>query len=679
MISLAGLNSPQQKAAAHVDGPLLVLAGAGSGKTRTVTYRIANLIENHGVKGKEILGVTFTNKAAQEMRERVRTLLSKPKSRGLTLSTFHSLGVRILRKEIESIGYHKDFSIYDSSDQVSIVREALKNFHAEKSFDQKDVLSRIGFLKNHGVSCDEYANSKYFVDDDAYCHATEYVYRFYQDKLKFYNAIDFDDILFLTVKVFKDFPEIAKKYSEQYRYILIDEYQDTNPLQFALIAGLTSTHQNLCVVGDDDQSIYGFRGADIRNILEFEKHYKDAVVVKLEENYRSSNPILTLANEVIAKNKNRMDKKLWSKSTGTDLPLLWACGQTEHEAQVISDEISHYQSEGKPLNEVAILYRSNTQAAVIESELRLANIPYQMLGGQKLYDKKEIKDLIAYLSVIHNPQDEISLRRILNVPNRGIGNATLDKFLLRSKTQGTTLFEALRDAKNTEPNKAELILQFMKLLDDLKKIFSTASLPEGVSLLIEKTDYYNFLVKMYDNPKQIERRREDITRFIEGAKRFQDYHGQYATLENFIERMLLQDNQTDENGEEGDLRRNEVTMMTLHSAKGLEFDVIFLVGLEEEILPHKKTIVSGENIEEERRLCYVGITRAREKLIMTYCKERKLYGKDVVRFRSRFLNDLMTQNLFIEQDRTTFGHLSKDEAKQYQKSFFNNLIDEIED
>lgn len=681
MISLSGLNDKQREAAETVEGPVLILAGAGSGKTRTITYRIAHMVDNLGIKGDSILGVSFTNKAAKEMRERVHTLLGARKSRGVALLTFHSLGVRILKKEITKLGYHENFSIYDQSDQLAIVREGLKLYHADKKFDQKDVMAKISFLKNAGIHENDFADSVHFNPEDAYDHATEYTYRFYQEKLKFYNAIDFDDILFLTLKLFRNHPEVATAYSEKFRYIMVDEYQDTNPLQFELILHLTCTHKNLCVVGDDDQSIYAFRGADVTNILEFEKHFENAKVVKLEENYRSVISILDLANNVIKVNKKRREKTLWSSKRSDHTPILWAMGDTDHEAEVIVEEIVRHQGQGGHLGDIAILYRSNTQAPPIEDQLRMSQVPYQIIGGQKFYDKKEVKDLMSYLFVILNPNDAMALRRILNIPHRGIGNATLDKYLKRSEEENLPLFRALEKYPALDPNRATAIKTFTEIIVKFKNKFESMSLSEGISTLIEEIDYLNFIDKQYDNAKQVERRRNDVMHFIESANRFTNYYKENANLKNFVERLLLQDSQDKDKleDEDGDVRKNEVTLMTLHSSKGLEFKKVFLVGMEEETLPHKKTISQGEDISEERRLAYVGITRAQETLIMTYCKQRKLFGKDTPRMKSRFINDLAGKNLFIEQDRTTFGHLTEEEADTYKKSFFSNLLHSLDD
>lgn len=679
MISLAGLNPEQREAASIIEGPLLLLAGAGSGKTRTITYRIAHMVSNCQIPGKQILAVSFTNKAAMEMKERVGSLLGKHKTRGLTLCTFHSLGLRILKEQIKKLGYNESFSIYDTSDQVAIIREAMKNYSADKKkYDHKVILSKIGWLKNNGIREDEFSATPYFDPENAYDIATEYAYRFYQEKLKFYSAIDFDDILFLCVRLFKENPDVAEEYSRRYQYIMIDEYQDTNGLQFQMVLGLTSTHKNLCVVGDDDQAIYSFRGADIRNILSFEKHFPGAKVIKLEQNYRSTKPILELANSVIGQNKNRHDKKMWGAKESADLPLLWMMGDTDHEAQVVVEDIVQHQGKGGFLGEVAILYRSNTQTQPIEDELRISQVPYTIVGGQKFYEKKEVKDLIAYMATVLNPKDQVSIRRILNVPNRGIGLATLEKFIEISEQQSISLFEAMDKNPDIDPRREQHVREFVGLIKKYQYEFNLHPLPQVIMKMIEEINYFNFIEKEYDNPKQVERRKTDVMTFVESAERFTRIHKNMANLRHFVEKLLLQDAQDRQNGDDDDedVKKNQVTLMTLHGSKGLEFDRVYFIGVEEEILPHKKTIKEGQDVDEERRLCYVGITRAREKLIMTYCKERELYGKKVPRFRSRFINEL--EPYFKEQDRTTFGHMSEDEAKEYKSNFFADLLSRLE-
>lgn len=669
MINLNGLNPEQREAAETVEGPVLILAGAGSGKTRTVTYRIAHMLENLKIPGKEILAVSFTNKAAAEMKERVAHLVGPKSRKGITLSTFHSLGIRILREDIHHLGYNNLFTIYDQADQMSIVREGLKNYRSNKSYDKSIIMSKIGLLKNKGISPEEFPKSPDYDPENNYDGAAEFVYHFYQEKLRFYNALDFDDILFLVVRLFREFPEVARKYSERFRYIMIDEYQDTNQLQFSIIQALTSTHQNICVVGDDDQAIYAFRGADISNILNFEKQYPGCKVIKLEENYRSTYPILNLANEVIKLNTQRKDKTMRTSLQEGHLPQLWASGDSDHEAAIVVEEIIKLQSHGVALSDIAILYRSNTQVPPVEDQLRISQVPYNIIGGQKFYEKKEIKDLIAYLTLIQNSRDELALRRILNVPNRGIGSATLNKNLQLAEEQKRHLFQVLADEQEHEG-----VMKFVELIKNYQRIFHEKSLVEAINQLVEEIHYYDFIDKSYDSAKLAHRKREDVKNFILTADRFQDRYHEDATLKNFVERLLLADSQDRQNSSE-DAKLNEVTLMTLHASKGLEFDHVFLIGMEEELLPHKKTIIDNSDINEERRLCYVGITRARRKLIMTYAKERKIYGKMIPRFKSRFVVEL--EHCYKELDRTNFGDMSEDEVKDFKKSFFGNLMETL--
>lgn len=670
MISLDGLNPEQRAAAETIFGPVLILAGAGSGKTRTVTFRVAHMLTNHHIPGHQILAVSFTNKAAAEMQERVKKLVPESRKRkGLTLSTFHSLGIRILREDIHHLGYNNLFTIYDSADQMSIIREGLKNYRANKAFDKGIVQSKISWLKNKGISAEEFVNSEYYDPENPYDGAVEMVYPFYQDKLKFYNALDFDDILFLVVKLFEAHPEVARKYSERWKFLMVDEYQDTNGLQFRFIQGLTSTHNNICVVGDDDQSIYAFRGADIHNILNFEHRFPGAKVIKLEENYRSFAPILELANQVIRQNSKRKDKTMRTSQVGGEKPFLWAAADADHEAQVVVDDIIEKQKEGVHLGEVAILYRSNTQIPPFEDQLRLNQVPYTIIGGQKFYEKKEIKDLIAYLTVILNPRDELGLRRILNTPHRGIGTATLEKYLKVSEETKTPLFHVIE--KEAPVNKRAELAGFTELIREMKDVFESKGIVEGVSSLIQRTDYMAFVEKSYDNSKFAQRKKEDVENFILSAQRFKEKFGEEATLRNFVERLLLADSQ-DTKGGGGDEARHEVTLMTLHSSKGLEYDYVYLVGMEEELLPHKKTIVENSDIGEERRLCYVGITRARKRLVMTHAKQRKLYGRDVPRHPSRFVVGL--EEAMTVQDRTTFAGMTEEEIDAVKDDFLADLI-----
>lgn len=627
------------------------------------------MLVNLKIPGSSILAVSFTNKAASEMKERVSHLVDAKKRKGVTLSTFHSLGIRILREDIHHLGYNNLFTIYDQADQMSIVREGLKNYRSGKAFDRATIMSKIGLLKNQGISAEEFPTSKYYDPENNYDGAAEYVYHFYQDKLQFYNALDFDDILFLVVKLFKNFPEVAKKYSERFKFIMIDEYQDTNSLQFSMIQALTSTHQNICVVGDDDQAIYAFRGADISNILNFEKQYPNTKVVKLEENYRSTFPILDLANRVIKENIHRKEKTMRTSLMVGIKPQLWAAGDSDHEAAIVIEEIIKLQSHGAALSDIAILYRSSTQVPPFEDQLRISQVPYNIIGGQKFYEKKEIKDIIAYLTVIQNCRDELALRRILNVPNRGIGSVTLNKYLAIASERKGHLFHILAEVEDHEG-----IQSFVSIIKKYQRVFNEQSLLPSINALVEEVQYNDFIDKSYDSVKLSQRKKDDVKNFILAADRFQDRYHEDATLKNFVERLLLADAHDTQSSGDG-FKKNEVTLMTLHASKGLEFDNIFLIGMEEEILPHKKTINDGTDINEERRLCYVGITRARKKLIMTFAKERKMYNKMIPRFKSRFVIEL--GECYKELDRTNFGDMSEDEVVDFKKSFFGNLLSSL--
>jgi len=673
MISLNGLNAAQREAAKTIDGPLLILAGAGSGKTRTITYRMAHMVLNLGINPGKILALSFTNKATKEMKERMFELIG---TSSITLSTFHSLGVSILKKEIEKLGLSKNFTIFSTADSIGIIRSVLKSFKAEKKFDQKRILSKISFLKNKGIGAEEFSTSEYFDFEDAYDDAVEFVYREYQQKLRFYNCIDFDDILFLTLRLFENNPELAKKYSKIFSYIMIDEYQDTNSLQFQIVNHLTSTHSNICVVGDDDQSIYGFRGAEISNILNFHKTYSNTKVIKLEENYRSTTPILNLANKVILQNKKRKEKSLWTKKESDIKPILWAMGNPDHEAEIIGEEIKAYQNQGGKLSDVAILFRSKNLAPPIEDQLRIQGIAYQFVGGQKFYEKKEVKDLMAYLQVIQNPYDEISLRRILNVPARGIGMVTLTKFLEKAKESNAPLYRSMESFPGLEPKKERSIKNFVELIKNAKRDFKIMPLPQAIECLVKNLSYEDYIKDQYkENPNQAERRVGDVQGFIDSARRFKDSKAKEISLKSYLEQLLLQDSQ-DNNDEKTD--DDQLTIMTLHSSKGLEFEVVYLVGAEEEILPHKKTIREDGEIEEERRLFYVGITRAKEKLFLTYCKERTIYGRKNNRNKSRFLVEVEEENLYVDIDRTQFGHLKKEDIDKYKKDFFSNLLRDMD-
>lgn len=676
MINLNELNPEQQKAAKTINGPVLILAGAGSGKTKTVTYRIGNMLLNHGISPENILALSFTNKAAEEMRERVKNLVSAQKVRKLTLSTFHALGVTILREDIHHLGIHSHFTIYDASDQLSLIREALAHYNNnDKQFDRKVIQQKISFLKNKGIYPDQFPHTKHFDFSNAYDLATEHVYQYYQNKLFLYNALDFDDLLLLTVKLFEDHPAIREKYSKRFRYIMVDEYQDTNPLQFKFLKFLTSTHHNICVVGDDDQSIYAFRGATVENILSFEHEYPNTTVIKLEQNFRSTSPILDLANHVIKENPKRKSKKLWTKIGSIHKPTMWVCGDAEHETLIIAEEIKNYRQKGYSYSDMALIYRSNHQAPPFEEVIRAEGIPYRIVGGQKFFEKKEIKDLIAYLSLINNPFDEISLRRIINTPARGIGEETLKKFLSLSKEKKEGLWKTMTQNPSFVEKRTANITGFIQFIFSKQKEFKEKPLSMALKSLVDDLNFETYIEDSYDKfPKQKEKKLNELRMFLASTERFQKIFGKDATLRNFLEKVLLDDREKEKDENEFP---DEVTLMTMHSSKGLEYKVVFLVGMEEDLLPHKRGLEDDHGVEEERRLLYVGITRAKERLFLTRCKKRNLFGKDSPKNTTRFLK-MIPENLLEEQDRTTFGHMSETEVTDYKKNFFNSLIDKIQ-
>lgn len=678
--SLASLNPEQKNAVMTTQGPLLILAGAGSGKTKTITHRMAHLIFDQKIAAHNILGVTFTNKAAQEMKERVQLLVGKSKGRTLWLSTFHALCQKILKEHIELLGYHGRFAIFDTSDQLTLIREALQQFRGGKNFDRKLFLPLISKLKNNFIGPHDFAQSNFFNPDNELHHAATHVYEYYQRKLQYFNALDFDDLLFLAVKLLDQHEDVRIKTSQKFKYIMVDEYQDTNAMQFKLLQLLTYTHHNICVVGDDDQSIYAFRGADVNLILNFAKYFPGAKTIKLEQNYRSTNPILDLANNVIAKNKKRHDKKLWSAQKEGKLPFLWSCQDQQHEAQVIAENILSLRNEGISYKSMAILCRSNGQFQELEQELKMQQIPYAVFGGQKFYEKKEIKDIIAFLNLVHNHFDDISFRRIVNVPPRGIGEQTLEKLSQIATKQKKSLYYMLSQLHHLEPELPGLgfkgLLDFYSLMESFSQIEKNFLLEDFITHIVKETKYVAYTISQYPHAKQAELKVKDLNFFIQSAKRFRERAQKYDRphdLSAFLHQLMLQDSQDHENNDDSEKQQvtDEVSLMTYHASKGLEFDHVYLVGAEEELLPHKKSIEEGNDLSEELRLFYVGITRAKKTLTLTYCKEKVIYNKKVARLPTRFLQQLDCYYHF--QDRTGFGHLTEDEARSFKANFFSDL------
>jgi DNA helicase-2/ATP-dependent DNA helicase PcrA len=643
MANLTGLNEPQRAAVSVLSGPLLVLAGAGTGKTRVITYRMANLIA-HGVRAERILSVTFTNKAAKEMRERVMKLLGG--GRGMprpVVSTFHAWCVRVLREEITALGYPKEFVIYDRGDQESAARTALRDIRiADTAMKPSDLLNRISRWKMMGISENE-ASSHVEADFD---FLASMAYRRYQKQLRACGAVDFDDLLLLTVKLFTEFPEILQKQQSKFDHVQIDEYQDTNGVQFQLIERLVAGHHNLCVVGDDDQSIYGWRGAEIEHIINFASHFPGTKTIRLENNYRCTDEILGCANRLVRHNRHRHDKTLIAhKKGGSPIRVLTYDDETA-EAENVVLEIGYLISElGVKPKQVAILFRTNEQPRVFEQELRRLKVPYVLVGGQSFFDRREIRDLLGYLKAIASPKDEISLLRIINTPTRGIGATTVEKMIQLAVRKGSSFWDILPEAQaaGIVPAKTMASLRaFQSLLDryavQMKE--SPRQLAEITRRLLKEIDYESEIVKQYKEQVQQDVRKNVLEEFVNSIGQYVEKETE-PTLSGFLESTALMDREEQSDKDE-QLSDNSVRLMTLHSAKGLEFPRVYLVGMEEGILPHKRSIESGleKDIAEERRLAYVGVTRAMDHLTLTRAASRMKWGKRRDSVCSRFLFEM---------------------------------------
>ena len=624
---LNGLNEKQKEAVLHIDGPCLVIAGAGSGKTKVLTTRIANLIDS-GIPSYNILAITFTNKAAKEMRDRLSNLVP---DNNAFVGTFHSLGVRIIRENAPLLGLDRNFSIVVSDDVISIIKKIMKDFGLDpKLTSPAYIRNRISNIKNEMLSNEEITKFYNTPQDKV----AEKVYYEYIEVLKKNNSVDFDDLLRLPVKLFVENPDILESYQDRYKYILIDEYQDTNEVQYKLSKLLAKKYKNIFIVGDPDQSIYMFRGANFRNILNFEKDYQNAKVIPLEENYRSTKYILDAANSVIKNNKERKEKNLWSSNGEGNKTKYLRAYDGKHEIQLVLDEIKRLLDEGYTKKEIAVLYRTNAQSRVVEEMFLKANMPYRVVGSYYFYNRKEIKDLICYLRLILNNDDEISLRRVINVPKRGIGEATIAKLEQEAKEQDTSIFQVI--SKGKEQLFKELILHLTEESDNL-------SLTDLIDLILTETG----MREEYEQEKTMEseRRLEVLEEFKSITKTFEERTGS-VSLADFLEEISLIADIT-EHHEEDDV----VTLMTIHSAKGLEFEVVFLVGMEDGIFPHQNSFCEEGGLEEERRLCYVGITRAKRRLYISNAKRRLLYGKDVMNSPSRFIKEIAPDLLEVENEK----------------------------
>jgi DNA helicase-2/ATP-dependent DNA helicase PcrA len=674
MFDLNSLNPQQRAAVEHDLGPLLLLAGAGSGKTRVITCRIAYLLQQGQVKAEQILALTFTNKAAREMRERVEQLVGRKACKGMVISTFHSLCVRILKIHIEKLGYKKNFSIYAASDQLRLVRDLLRDLVADASAkDAERVLWQISDAKNRLVTA---AGFKANINNPDSCLSAE-IYPRYQKALKAFNAVDFDDLLMLVVQLFNEQPQVLAEYQQRYLYQMVDEYQDTNPVQYRLLHQLSCAHRNLCVVGDDDQSIYGFRGADIRTILNFEKDFPGTKVIKLEQNYRSTGHILAAANALIGHNKERREKALWTADGKGDKVEYLLCEDDEDEARQVMERI-HAERFKRQLSyrDFAILYRTNSQSRAFEEQLRYEDIPYVLIGGQQFFDRKEVKDLVAYLKVLVNPLDEVNLLRILNYPKRGIGGTSADILIRLSAESERPLWQLLKQADQIEdlaPKALQAIAAFVELLEDYRRRFShPAQMVETLRELIKELKLEEELYRQENDPQKARRRIENQAEVVNALGGYLERESE-PTLAGFIERVsLLDDEHAGRHDKEKKLAQDAVTLMSLHSSKGLEFPVVFLVGMEEETLPHKKSIYETFDIDEERRLCYVGITRARRQLVLIGARRRRRYGSLAQRDPSRFLNEIPAEVL-LRLSSEVPRESSEVEKEQLASSFFAGI------
>jgi len=639
-----GLNPAQADAVATVAGPLLVLAGAGTGKTRVVTFRIAELIRRK-IRRSRILGVTFTNKAAAEMQERIGKLIEKKKDDKPEISTFHSLCVRILRRNAKKLGYPEQFAIYDAGDQESLARQSLREIRVPgEVLSPGDLMSKISRWKNAGLTCDD-ANQLASSDKD---HLAAMAYKRYQKTIKSVGAMDFDDLLLLTEELFENHPDARRAEAGRFDHLLVDEYQDTNHTQYAIVKALAEGHRNLCVVGDDDQSIYGWRGADVRHILNFRKDWPEAKVVRLEENYRSTEAILEIANRVIHYNADRYDKTLRAARLGGERPRIEQFEDEEIEAeQTVGDIRQRLTEPGRELRDFAILFRTNEQTRAFEGALRKHKVPYVLIGGMSFFDRKEVKDILAYLRLIDGHCDDVSLLRIVNRPPRGISQGTVEALQTAAVKEGHTLWQTLEDGPRVAtivPNAAPAVAKFVELIRRYQKRIANGSLAPSVRALLSEIDYEQELKRLYPEEADQASRWGIVEEMINALAAYEEQAHGKGKLNKFLDEVLLGERDTKDEKDE-QLKRNAVVLMTLHSAKGLEFPIVYMVGMEEGILPHHRAAAdeNPQGLAEERRLCYVGITRAQDRLTFSLSLSRRKWGKPRPTIPSRFLFEVMGQ------------------------------------
>ena len=647
---LEGLNDKQLQAVKNTEGPCLVIAGAGSGKTKVLTHKIAYLISEKGAKPWDILAITFTNKAANEMKERITNLIGDT-AKDIWMGTFHSICVRILRRFIDRIGFESSFIIFDTSDQRTLIKGCLKDLGIDdKMFTDRSVQSEISNAKNEMLEPDQYTLR---ANGDFRREKIATIYELYQRRLKENNAIDFDDIINFTIKILMENPDVLEYYANKFKYVLVDEYQDTNKSQFTLVTLLASKNGNITVVGDNDQGIYSFRGADISNILNFEKDFAGTKIIKLEQNYRCTGNILNAANAVIKNNETKYDKKLWTQNDEGNLPKVYVSQNEYDEGTYIANQIEHLRREEYyKYSDFAVLYRMNTQSRAIEDIFRRENIPYKIIGGLKFYERKEIKDLISYLRLIQNGSDNLALKRIINEPKRGIGKTSLDKVELLANENSISMYEIIKNAEQYGLNRVFLnSREFINVMEELKAKKDELTISELIKQVLKKSGYTKALEN--ENTIEAENRIENLDEFLTVAIEFEEEFAENS-LSEFLEGITLSSDL--DNMEETE---ETVTLMTLHSAKGLEFPVVFLIGMEEGIFPGYKSISEPRELEEERRLCYVGITRAKENLFLTCSKQRTIFGSTSYNPTSRFLKEIPQELLEGYEDAFGDGNSKK--------------------
>ena len=674
---LTGMNDKQAEAVQTTEGPLLIMAGAGSGKTRVLTHRIAYLIDEKMINPWNILAITFTNKAAREMRERAMAL--NPATSETLIATFHSMCVRILRREADHIGYNRNFTIVDPGEQRTLMKRILKNLNLDpKKWNERAILGTISNAKNDLLDEVAYEHQA----GDMYTQIVAKCYKAYQEELRRSEAMDFDDLIMMTLRLFDKNPDVLAYYQQRYQYIHVDEYQDTNHAQYQLVKLLASRFKNICVVGDADQSIYGWRGADMQNILDFEKDYPEAKVVLLEENYRSTKKILQAANEVIKNNRNRRPKKLWTQNDDGEQIVYYRANDERDEAVFVASTIDNIiREEGKNFKDFAVLYRTNAQSRTIEEALLKSNIPYTMVGGTKFYSRKEIRDVISYLNLIANPADNISFERVVNEPKRGVGPGTLEKIRNFAYEQNMSLLDASANIMLSpiKGKAAQGVYDFANMILNLRDQLDGLSITEAVEAVLDKSGYLDALSMQQTLESQA--RIENIEEFMSVTKNFDETNTDGTEDETGIDRLgrFLNDLALIADTDDGDMEAAEVTLMTLHAAKGLEFPVVFLIGMEEGVFPLSRASEEPDELEEERRLAYVGITRAEEILFLTNANTRTLFGKTSYNRPSRFLreisDDLLQYQGLARPANSSFGvRFTKEEPTQFGQGMIQQAL-----